>query len=218
MANAAVALATSLTKQLKEQKGDTLARLVELSNSDTPFLTAPLDASFCAAWPADLPLETEGFTEAFVALATAAQQTDPRVQRRCSRLVPKKTDEPSFWRSYLGHCHAVMNGLEMAEMAPAAAAAAAAAPAPSPGPPTAESDTAHLSAEERAAYQQSGLPPPRPPARRRFAAADALQTTGELKAVQLVGFVKAAAEMVVNEETSRRMDAAAEESGMRAAS
>ena len=211
---AATSLATSLAKQLKEQKGAALARLVELSSSDKPFLTAPTDAGFCTAWPADLPLDTEGFTDAFLAMATAVQHIDPRVQKRCNRLVPKKTDEASFWRNYLGHAHAVMNGLEMAEMASPAAAPAAAVPAPSA---SAESDTAHLTAEEIAAYQQSGLPPPRPPAKRRFAAAEPLQTTGELKAVQMIAFVKAAAEMVVSEETCKRMDAAAEESGMRAA-
>ena len=44
------------------------------------------------------------------------------------------------------------------------------------------SELSHLNEEERKAYADSGLPPPRPLAQRRFPPADKMQTTGELKA------------------------------------
>ena len=86
-------------------------------------------------------------------MVSAARGIDPRLQKRSDRLVPKKTDEPAFWRCYFGHLHAVLNGLEMTEATPGGGGAAAAAGA-------SEAD-AELSAEERKTYEAAGLPPPR---------------------------------------------------------
>ena len=151
----ATSLVKQLTKQLQQQSkaADVLARVVALSDSDKPFLSPCGDAGFNTAWPADLPLDTEGFTEAFLGLVSAARGIDPRLQKRSDRLVPKKTDEPAFWRCYFGHLHAVLNGLEMTEATPGGGGAAASA-----GASEAE---AELSAEERKTYEAAGLPPPR---------------------------------------------------------
>ena len=215
MARAAIALVQTLKRQIGEQSGASLERLVALSGSDSPFLTEPTDAGFCTAWPADLPLETEGFTQAFLDLAAATQKMDPRVQKRSNRLVPKKTTEPLFWRNYFGHAHAVINGLEMAPPAAPAAAAPAATSQPSL---VSEPDLSHLSDEELKSYVDAKLPPPRKPAERRFAAAEPLQTSGELKAVQMLGFVTKAEKMVCDRETAGYINAAAERGGMMEAS
>ena len=211
MPSAAVQLADQLAKQLAAQSKDAgvLAKIVSLSASDVAFITAPKDSGFNAAWPSDLPLDTEGFTEAFLGLVSAARSTDARLQKRSDRLVPKKTDEPGFWRCYFGHLQAVLNGTELEEKAPASEAA-----------PVSESEGeagSDLSAAERKAYEASGLPPPRALAQRRFPPASKMQTTGELKAVQMLAFVKEAASMVCSPETTAVMNAAAEHGGSRGA-
>ena len=96
MPAAAVSLAKQLLKELVEQSKDkgVLDKIVSLSASDDAFVTAPKNVGFATAWPADLPLDTEGFTEAFLGLVSTARSVDPRLQKRSDRLVPKKTDEP----------------------------------------------------------------------------------------------------------------------------
>ena len=122
MSEAPVQLAKQLAKQLAEQSKDAcvVARIVALSASDDAFLTTPRDSSFNAAWPCDyFHLENAAFTEAFLGLCGAVRDIDPRLQKRSDRLVPKKTDEPGFWRCYFGHLLAVLNGTELEPTAPA---------------------------------------------------------------------------------------------------
>ena len=125
-------------------------------------------------------------------------------------LIPLSRALGRFWRCYFGHLLAVLNGTELEQTAPASEAA------PASGA-QAGSELSHLSEEERKAYADSGLPPPRTPAQRRFPAASKLQTTGELKAVQMLAFVKEAAAMVCSAETTTVMNAAAEQAGSRGA-
>ena len=107
---------------------------------------------------------------------------------------------------------AVLNGTELEEKKPASEAAAGAGEVdPSEIDP-------ELSEEELQAYAATGLPPPRPLAKRRFPPANKLQTSGELKAVQMLAFVKEAAGMVSSPGTTAVMNAAAEEGGSRGAS
>ena len=105
----------------------------------------------------------------------------------------------------------MLNGTELEQTEPASEAA------PASGA-EAGSELSHLSEEERKAYEDSGLPPPRPLAQRRFPPASKLQTTGELKAVQMLAFVKEAAAMVCSPETTAVINAAAEQAGSRGAS
>ena len=213
MSEAPVQLAKQLAKQLAEQSKDAsvVARIVALSASDDAFLTTPRDSSFNAAWPCDyFHLENAAFTEAFLGLCGAVRDIDPRLQKRSDRLVPKKTDEPGFWRCYFGHLLAVLNGTELEPTAPASEA-------PPASGAEAGSELSHLTEEERKEWAESGLPAPRPLAQRRFPPASKLQTTGEMKAVQMLAFVKEAAAMVCSAETTAVMNTAAEQGGSRGA-
>jgi len=95
-----------------------------LSASDSAFLKAasePPDAAFAAAWPADQALAADGMSKPFLALAAEVLKQDPRVQKRCDRLVPKKMTEAAFWRSYCSALYTIFASLPAAAEAEAEA-------------------------------------------------------------------------------------------------
>ena len=106
------ALFTTLAKAVDEVSGGASQMkqaLLNLTTNDAVFTTFAdkKNPMFAEAWPESLP-DTVLETDEFVAVVTAVRKADPRLQKRCDKLVPKKVDELTFWRSYLGHAHLVL--------------------------------------------------------------------------------------------------------------
>ena len=102
---------SSLTEALRAlcDSGSSVAGMVNLTANDAVFtgFTDEKNPIFAESWPSSLP-DSVLETDEFVAVVEAVRTVDPRLQKRCDRLVPKKVEELVFWRSYLGHVHLVL--------------------------------------------------------------------------------------------------------------
>jgi hypothetical protein len=85
------------------------ADILLLSGSDAAFLAlAQGPPAFGEAWPEAQPLDAEGVAAPFLAFAAEALRLDPRLQKRCDRLVPRRTTEANFWRCYASALHVLL--------------------------------------------------------------------------------------------------------------
>lgn len=107
------------------------ADVLLLSASDAAFLALAERAgpAFAEAWPEAQQLDAQAVAAPFLALAAEALRVDSRLQKRCDRLVPKRTTEASFWRCYSSALYALL----LAPPAPASAAGEGAAEAAAGG-------------------------------------------------------------------------------------
>ena len=106
-------LKARVDKEVPNEGGRSRASLPILAISETPdsFLIDSIvdaNAEFSKLWPAKREFDEPALVEAFVALVTAAKTHDARLQKLCDKLVPKKTDELTFWRRYFAHVHALL--------------------------------------------------------------------------------------------------------------
>jgi hypothetical protein len=86
------------------------ADVLLLSASDAAFLALAERAgpAFAEAWPDIQELNAQAMAASFLALAAEALRMDPRLQKRCDRLVPKRTTEANFWRCYASALYALL--------------------------------------------------------------------------------------------------------------